>query len=84
MEEKPLPTSRRRSSTLGSEKLSGKRLSGTRRDADRKGGGPRYELEDAHRALDEVVLAAYGWPEDLSDSEILERLLALNRDRAGA
>ena len=41
-------------------------------------------LEDAHRALDKAVLAAYGWPEDLSDTEILERLLALNRERAGA
>ncbi len=41
-------------------------------------------LEDAHRALDKAVLAAYGWPEDLSDSEVLERLLALNRQRAGA
>jgi hypothetical protein len=41
-------------------------------------------LEDAHRALDKAVLAAYGWPEDLSDPEILERLLALNRERAGA
>jgi type II restriction/modification system DNA methylase subunit YeeA len=41
-------------------------------------------LEDAHRALDKAVLAAYGWPEDLSDAEILERLLALNRERAGA
>jgi len=41
-------------------------------------------LEDAHRALDKAVLAAYGWPEALSDAEILERLLALNRERAGA
>jgi len=39
-------------------------------------------LEDAHRALDKAVLAAYGWPEDLSDPEILERLLALNLERA--
>ncbi len=41
-------------------------------------------LEDVHRALDKAVLAAYGWPEDLSDPEILERLLALNRERARA
>jgi type II restriction/modification system DNA methylase subunit YeeA len=41
-------------------------------------------LEDVHRALDKAVLAAYGWPEDLSDTDILERLLALNRERAGA
>jgi len=27
------------------------------------------------------VFAAYGWPSDLSDEEILERLLALNLER---
>ncbi len=40
-------------------------------------------LNDAHEALDQAVFAAYGWPTDLSDDEILERLLDLNRDRAG-
>jgi hypothetical protein len=29
-----------------------------------------------------AVLAAYGWPADLSDEEILARLLALNHERA--
>lgn len=38
-------------------------------------------LELAHRKLDEAVLDAYGWPYDLSDEEILERLLALNLER---
>jgi len=28
------------------------------------------------------VAAAYGWPADLSDDQILERLLALNLERA--
>jgi len=28
------------------------------------------------------VLAAYGWPHDLGDDEILARLLALNLERA--
>jgi hypothetical protein len=28
------------------------------------------------------VFAAYGWPSDLSDDEILARLLALNLERA--
>ncbi len=37
----------------------------------------------AHRKLDAAVLAAYGWPADAGDEEILERLLALNRARAG-
>ncbi len=39
-------------------------------------------LDLAHRKLDEAVLDAYGWPYDLGDEEILERLLALNLDRA--
>ncbi len=40
-------------------------------------------LQNAHRKLDEAVFAAYGWPADLSDDEILARLLALNLKRAG-
>jgi hypothetical protein len=39
------------------------------------------ELDDIHRALDAAVFRAYGWPEDLSDEAILERLLALNKER---
>ncbi|HEX8990049.1 MAG TPA: hypothetical protein VF784_00085 [Anaerolineales bacterium] len=38
-------------------------------------------LELAHNRLDEAVFAAYGWIPDLSDQEILERLLALNLER---
>jgi hypothetical protein len=33
--------------------------------------------------LDKAVLDAYGWPHDLSDEGILERLLVLNQERAG-
>ena len=40
-------------------------------------------LDTLHRALDEAVAAAYGWPADLSDDDILGRLLALNHARAG-
>ncbi len=40
-------------------------------------------LFDLHDALDEAVAAAYGWPVDLDDEEILDRLLDLNRERAG-
>ncbi len=40
-------------------------------------------LQNAHRKLDEAVFAAYGWPSDLSDDEILARLLELNLKRAG-
>jgi type II restriction/modification system DNA methylase subunit YeeA len=38
----------------------------------------------AHRKLDAAVFAAYGWPDTLTDAEILERLLALNHQRAAA
>jgi type II restriction/modification system DNA methylase subunit YeeA len=39
-------------------------------------------LDNLHRALDEAVAAAYGWPGDLPDDEILSQLLELNRERA--
>jgi type II restriction/modification system DNA methylase subunit YeeA len=39
-------------------------------------------LDLAHRKLDQAVLDSYGWPYDLSDEEILARLLALNLERA--
>jgi type II restriction/modification system DNA methylase subunit YeeA len=41
-------------------------------------------LVNAHRKLDEAVFAAYGWPAALSDADVLERLLDLNRERATA
>jgi hypothetical protein len=39
-------------------------------------------LEQIHDDLDAAVFAAYGWPPALSDEEILERLVALNKERA--
>jgi type II restriction/modification system DNA methylase subunit YeeA len=39
-------------------------------------------LINAHAELDAAVAAAYGWPADLSDDEILKRLLALNLERS--
>lgn len=39
-------------------------------------------LDLAHKKLDAAVAAAYGFPADLSDEQILERLLALNLERA--
>jgi hypothetical protein len=36
----------------------------------------------AHRRLDEAVLDAYGWPHDLTDDDLLARLLALNLERS--
>jgi len=38
-------------------------------------------LDLAHKRLDEAVLDAYAWPHDLTDDQILERLLALNLER---
>jgi type II restriction/modification system DNA methylase subunit YeeA len=39
-------------------------------------------LDNAHRTLDEAVAAAYGWPADLPDEEVLARLFALNQERS--
>ena len=39
-------------------------------------------LDLAHKALDRAVAAAYGWPPDMTDEQILENLLALNLARA--
>ena len=39
-------------------------------------------LTNAHERLDAAVYAAYGWPTDLADEEILKNLLALNLERA--
>ncbi len=41
-------------------------------------------LDNAHRALDDAVADAYGWPHDLSDDDILERLFHLNQERAAS
>ena len=44
-------------------------------------------LANAHRDLNEAVFAAYGWPEppdELTDQEMLARLLALNLEREPA
>lgn len=39
-------------------------------------------LDEPTPNSDPTVAAAYGWPADLSDDEILARLLALNHERA--
>ena len=38
-------------------------------------------LDLAHRKLDAAALEAYGWPRDIGDEMILERLLGLNLER---
>lgn len=39
-------------------------------------------LDLAHRKIDEAVFAAYGWDSDISDDELLAKLLELNMERA--
>ena len=41
-------------------------------------------LDLAHRRLDATVFAAYNWPDNLTDDQLLEKLLALNLARAAA
>ncbi len=38
-------------------------------------------LKEYHDSLDQAVAAAYGWPADLPEAEVLARLVALNRAR---
>lgn len=39
-------------------------------------------LKALHDAIDDAAFEAYGWPADLSDEAILDRLVALNAERA--
>lgn len=39
-------------------------------------------MKELHDKLDVAVADAYNWPADLSDEEILTRLVALNKERA--
>lgn len=54
----------------------------TPRQEDIKSRGLILILKELHDELDAAVFRAYGWPEDLSDEQILERLVALNQERA--
>ena len=40
-------------------------------------------LDLAHRKLDEAVFAAYGWQPEISDEQLLAKLLELNLERVG-
>ena len=40
-------------------------------------------LKHLHDELDAAVADAYGWPRDLPEAEVLARLVALNKERAG-
>lgn len=39
-------------------------------------------LKELHEQIDALTADAYGWPRDLTDEQILERLVALNAERA--
>ena len=52
------------------------------RDEDVKDRGRVLILKDLHDQIDRATADAYGWPHDLSDEQILERLVALNAEQA--
>lgn len=52
------------------------------KDQDVKDRGRVLILNDLHDQIDRATAGAYGWPHDLSDEAILERLVALNAERA--
>jgi hypothetical protein len=51
-------------------------------DEDVKQRGRVLILKELHDQIDAATAQAYGWPVDLTDEEILERLVALNAERA--
>ena len=73
----------RRSIAAAAVELCGKRANESRTLTDLYNERPTW-LDLAHKKLDEAVAEAYGWPADLSDEEILEKLLALNLERTAA
>jgi hypothetical protein len=52
------------------------------RDEDIKNRGLVLILKELHDTIDRLTAEAYGWPADLPDERILERLVALNAERA--
>jgi hypothetical protein len=54
----------------------------TAAEADIRDRGLVMILDEHHEAIDAAVAAAYGWPVDLTEEEMLTRLVALNRQRA--
>ncbi len=73
---------RLREGWLNPEGLSAVRLGGRRRTLTNLYNQRPTWLDNVHARLDAAVADAYGWPADLADGEILERLLALNLERA--
>ena len=54
----------------------------TAAEADVKDRGRVLILKDLHDQIDRATAHAYGWPHDLTDEQILEKLVALNAERA--
>lgn len=54
----------------------------TPQDEDVKTRGLVLVIKDLHDQIDVATAEAYGWPADLSDEQILEKLVALNAERA--
>lgn len=74
------PTGKRFAFELGAAKTSGGQGWGKRTLTNLYNARPTW-LDLAHKRLDHAVFAAYGWKNDLSEEEILEKLLALNFER---
>ena len=51
------------------------------KDEDVKRRGLVLILKELHETIDRLTHEAYGWPPDLTDTQILERLVALNAER---
>jgi hypothetical protein len=54
----------------------------TAKEEDQRMRGRVDIIAELHNRLDAAVAEAYGWPADLSDEEIVARLVALNAERA--
>lgn len=54
----------------------------TNKDEDVKDRGLVLILKELHETIDRLTEEAYGWPANLSDDDVLERLVALNAERA--
>ena len=54
----------------------------TDKDEDAKDRGLVLIIKELHETIDRLTAEAYGWQVDLTDDQILERLVALNAERA--
>ncbi|TCU16383.1 class I SAM-dependent DNA methyltransferase [Rhizobium sullae] len=54
----------------------------THQEEDIKSRGSVRILGELHSKIDTLAAQAYGWPTDLTDSEIIERIVALNDERS--